>query len=161
MSAKKNNLLPVLILKDDCGSVNLSVHPDAATLFYRDEQLHEYAARQDLHQGTAMAVHSDTFKSLNTQHHVGNRTNTNHNLAAHTGEYITLYNVLKTQYCLFLFSLLSKTTSLTVLQMNSSQCLDSNPKTRRAQNPPIQPAKPLAPSWELCPSPYCLHCHKM
>lgn len=58
MSAKKNNLLRVLLFKGDYGSVKLSVCPDAATPFYRDEQLSECAAREHLQQRTATAVHS-------------------------------------------------------------------------------------------------------
>lgn len=57
MSAKKNNLLCVLLFKGDYGSVKLSVCPDAATPFYRDE-LSECAAREHLQQRTATAVHS-------------------------------------------------------------------------------------------------------
>lgn len=57
MSAKKNNLLRVLLFKGDYGSVKLSVCPDAATPFYRDE-LSECAAREHLQQRTATAVHS-------------------------------------------------------------------------------------------------------
>lgn len=57
MSAKKNNLLRVLLFKGDYGSVKLSVCPDAATPFYRDE-LSECAAREHLQQRTTTAVHS-------------------------------------------------------------------------------------------------------